>query len=365
VELLPFREAIRAGVRGMMTFHGDLPALDSSKIAATLSPKVMIDLLRKQMGFTGILVTDALDMGGAIGTMTMMEVTQRAVVAGNDVLLMPTSVPVAIDAVVAGVNSGRFTEARIDSSVRKLLMVKHEMGLHRNRFVDVEALRNIIGVDANMKPARDAAERAITLVKDSLNLVPLGQRPAKSRIVSISVAARAELSAGIAFNAELKSRFTELLALNLTPEVVFDATAGGAAGGTSAYRASPTPALLAGAVQNALNIANGAEVAIVSSYLGASSTTATMDATIGLADLITGLQKAGTKVVLVSFANPYLSMGLPSTEAHLIAWSASPLSQRAAARAILGRTSITGKLPITIPGVAPYGAGIIREVMRK
>ena len=365
VELLPFREAIRAGVRGMMTFHGDLPALDSGHVAATLSPKVMIDLLRKQMGFTGILVTDALDMGGAIGTMTMAEVTQRAVVAGNDVLLMPTSVPVAIDAVVAGVAAGRFTEARIDSSVRKLLVAKHELGLHRNRFVDIEGLRNTVGVEANMKPARAAAERAVTLVRDSLNIVPLAQRPARSRIVSISIAPRAELSAGIAFNAELKSMFTELLSLNLTPEVVFDATAGGAAGGTSTYRASPTPALLTGSVQNALNIANGAEVAIVSSYLGASSTTATMDATIGLADLINGLQKAGTQVVLVSFANPYLSMSLPATSAHLIAWSASPLSQRAAARALLGRAAITGKLPITIPGVAPFGAGIVREVTHK
>ena len=146
---------------------------------------------------------------------------------------------------------------------------------------------------------------------------------------------------------------------------MFDATAGAAAGNASGYRASPTPALMSASIQNALNIANGADIAIVSSYIGASSSTATMDATVGLADLITGLQKAGTKVVLVSFANPYLSMGLPPTEANLIAWSASPLSQRAAARALLGRASITGKLPITIPGVAPFGAGVMRDVKRQ
>ncbi len=156
-----------------------------------------------------------------------------------------------------------------------------------------------------------------------------------------------------------------MLALSLTPEVVFDATAGGAAGGASTYKASPTPAILPASIQNTLSIANGADVAIVSSYLGASSTTATMDATGGLADLITSLQKAGTKVVLVSFNNPYLSMGLPPADANLIAWSASPLSQRAAARALLGRASITGKLPITIPGVASFGAGVVREAVRK
>src|SRR5690606_11008833 len=82
VELRPFREAIQAGVRGIMTFHGDLPALDNSGTAATLSPKVMIDLLRKQMGFEGILVTDALDMNGVLGSLSMAEATQRAVIAG-------------------------------------------------------------------------------------------------------------------------------------------------------------------------------------------------------------------------------------------------------------------------------------------
>ena len=362
VELMPFREAIRAGVRGMMTFHGDLPALDSSKTAATLSAKVMTDLLRKQMGFNGILVTDALDMNGVLGSLSMTEVTQRAVVAGNDVLLMPSSVPVAIDAVVTGVQSGRFTEARVDSSVRKLLMAKHEFGLDRNRYVDVEGLRKTIGIEANLKPARTAAEKAITLVHDSLSLVGLNQRPAASKVVSISIASRNELSAGVAFNAEIKSMFAGLLSLSLTPEVVFDETAGAAAGNVAGYRASPTPALLKGSVDNVLNLASGADVAIVSSYIGASSTTATMDATIGLADLIAGLQKAGTKVVLVSFANPYLAMSLPRTDAHLVAWSASALSQRAAARAVLGRASITGKLPITIPGVAGFGAGLVRIV---
>ena len=362
VELLPFREAIRAGVRGMMTFHGDLPALDSSKIAATLSPRIMTDLLRKQMGFNGILVTDALDMNGVLGSLTMAEVTQRAVIAGNDVLLMPSSVPGAIDAVVAGVQSGRFTEARVDSSVRKLLVAKHEFGLDRNKYVDVEGLRKTIGIEANLKPARAAAEKSITLVYDSLSLVGLNQRPATSKVVSISIASRNELSAGVAFNAEIKSMFAGMLSLSLTPEVVFDATAGAAAGNAGGYRASPTPALLKGSVENALSLASGADVAIVSSYIGASSTTATMDATIGLADLITGLQKSGTKVVLVSFANPYLAMGLPRADAHLLAWSASAFSQRAAARAILGRASITGKLPITIPGVAGFGAGVERTV---
>jgi beta-N-acetylhexosaminidase len=358
VELRPFRDAIAAGVRGMMTFHGDLPALDPSGTAATLSPKVMIDLLRKEMGFKGILVTDALDMNGVLGKLSMGEATQRAVIAGNDVLLMPTDVRVAIDAVVAGVRAGRYTEARIDSSVHKLLMAKHEFGLHRNRFVNVEAVREVAGVEANMRPARLAAERSITLARDPSNLVPL-KLARTARVVSITVSSRNELSAGRAFDAELRGMFPQLLSLSLSPEVVYDATAGAAAGGRG-YSASPSAVLLPASVENAVRLSRNAQVVLVSSYVGATSTTATIRATGGLAELISALRRGGAKVVLVSFANPYLAQGLPQTEAHLLAWSPYPIAQRAAARALMGRAPITGTLPVTIPGVAAYGAGIRR-----
>ena len=363
VELYPFREAIRAGVRGVMTFHGYLPALDTTRTAATLSPKVMVDLLREQLGFRGILITDALDMNGALGTATMAEVTQAAVTAGNDVLLMPTDVPTAIEAVVAGVRSGRYLESRIDASVRKLLIAKHQMGLDRQRFVDVEAVRKVVADSANLVPARLAAERAITLVRDSLNMVPLARLPGTNKVVSLTIAPRAELSAGAGFNAELQRVFPQLRSQLLTPEIIFDATAGAAAGGTGTYVASPTPRLLPAIVDNALRAADGADVVIVSSYFGATSSTATMAATGGLSELLDGLRNAGKKVILVSFANPYLAQNLPATPAYLVAWSASPLSQRAAARALLGLAPITGQLPITIPSVAPYGAGLRRTVL--
>ena len=359
VELRPFREAIAAGLRGIMTFHGDLPALDDSKIAATLSPKVMIDLLRRDLGFKGILVTDALDMNGVLSGMTMAEATQRAVVAGNDVLLMPSDAKVAIQSVVDGVASGRFTEARINESVKKLLMAKHEFGLHQNRYVDLEAVKYSVGVAANLVPARAAAEKSITLVYDSLNLVPF-KMPAQSKVVSITVAPRVDLSAGRTFDAELKSAFPQLLSLMLSPEKVFDNTAGAAAGGTGTYRANPEPSLLPAAVENAINIARGADVVILSSYIGASTNTATMAPTRGVPELIAGLRAAGTKVVLVSFNNPYLALGLPNTNAHVIAWSPWTMSQRAAARAMLGKNPITGQLPITLPGIAGFGAGIRR-----
>jgi len=359
VELKPFQAAIDAGVRGMMTFHGDLPALDTTHTAATLSPRVMTDLLRTQMRFNGLLVTDALDMNGVLGSLSMAEATLRAVEAGNDVLLMPSDAKVSIQAVVDAVASGRITEARLNDSVRKLLAAKHEFGLHANRFVDVEAVRAKVGTVANQAPARDAAAKAITLVRDSLSLVPF-KLPRQAKVVSITVSSRVDLSAGRGFDAELRSAYPNLLSLTLTPEVVADATAGAAAGNAGGYKVTPDPTILPASVENALAIARGADLVLVSSYVGATSNTASMVPTRGLPELLNGLRAGNTKVVLVSFNNPYLQLGLPLTEAHLIAWSPWTSSQRAAARAMLGRAPITGKLPITLPGIADYGFGLTR-----
>jgi beta-N-acetylhexosaminidase len=112
-----------------------------------------------------------------------------------------------------------------------------------------------------------------------------------------------------------------------------------------------------------LRAAQGAEIVIVSSYFGASSSTASLAAPAGMSDLIDGLQKAGSKVILASFSNPYIASELPVTAAYLIAWGSLPVSQRAAARAVLGLAPISGQLPITIPSVAGYGAGLRRDAL--
>jgi beta-N-acetylhexosaminidase len=359
VELRPFQAAINAGLRGIMTFHGDLPALDTTHTAATLSAAVMTDLLRTQMKFNGLLVTDALDMNGVLGGMTMGEATLRAVEAGNDVLLMPSDAKVSIQSVVDAVQQGRITEARINASVKKLLMAKHEFELHRTRVVDVDSVRATVGTLANQASARDAAAKAITLVRDSLSLVPF-KMARDAKVVSITVSSRVDLGAGRGFDAELRGAYPNLLSLTLTPEVVAEATAGAAAGIAGGYRVTPDPTILPASVQNALAIARGADVVLVSSYIGASTNTASMVPTKGLPELLTALRDAKTKVVLVSFNNPYLQLGLPLTEAHVIAWSPWTMSQRAAARALLGRAPITGKLPISLPGVARFGDGILR-----
>jgi beta-N-acetylhexosaminidase len=368
VELVPFRAAVQAGVRGIMTFHGALPGLDTSSLPATLNPRIMTDLLRGKLGFRGLVVTDALDMNGVLGKMTMAEVTQRAVGAGADVLLMPTDMAGAIDAVVDGVRHGLYPESRINESVRKLLVAKHEMGLARQRLTDVQAMRAVVGDSADLAAARVAAERAITLVKDSQSLVPFGRLPTASHVVSVTIAPRTDLGAGVTFNAELSRVFPSLRTLTLSTEQVFDATAAvsapAAPGETSrppAYLASPQPRLVPALVENALRAAQGADLVIVSSYFGASSSVAKLAAPEGMADLLTGLRNAGARVVLATFSNPYIAQELPVSSTYLVAWGGSPVVQRAAARALLGLAPITGQLPISIPSVAPYGTGLRRD----
>jgi beta-N-acetylhexosaminidase len=169
----------------------------------------------------------------------------------------------------------------------------------------------------------------------------------------------------VTFNGELARAFPQLRSLVLSPDAIFGAPTGaaGAAIGGGTYVASPRPALLPAAVENALRAAQGADVVIVSSYFGASSSAATLAAPDGMDVLLNGLQKNGGKVVLATFSNPYIALGLPSTSGYLVAWGGSPVSQRAAARAMLGLAPITGQLPISIPSVAPYGTGLKRATM--
>src|SRR6185503_16290804 len=129
-----------------------------------------------------------------------------AIAAGADILLMPSDVPAAIDAVVAGVREGRFTQARVDSSVRHVLEIKQRFGLEQRRLVDLDSVRAIVGDSANLAIAAVAAERSITLAKDSLNLVPLARvnGSAPQRVLSITIATRTDLPAGATLNAELR-----------------------------------------------------------------------------------------------------------------------------------------------------------------
>lgn len=339
VELVPFRSAISAGVGAIMTYHGILPALDSSGVPATLSHRVLTGLLRESLDFDGVLITDAMDMVGVLQQFGLVEASKRAVAAGADVLLMPTDVPGTIDAIVAGVREGRYDEARLDSSVRRLLTLKQRFGLHRVRQVDLAGVRRVVGDTAHAAVARRVAERGIVLVKDSLGSVPL---PAArgTRVLSITFARRADLGAGVAFTGELRRAYDGVRAEFVNAEDV------------------------APDYQRLLWAADSADVTIVGSYVNISSTTATAGAPRAFVDFLAQLHARGRRPIIVTFGTPYLLQQAPSVPAYVIAWGPTVVSQQAAARALLGAIGTTGRLPIRLPPYAGIGDGEMRDARR-
>ena len=358
VELVPFRRAIEAGLQGMMTFHGLVPALDSAPVPATLNPAIMTGLLRKQLGFKGLLITDAMDMNGVLSRVTsarapagqsasgnygtirnalsIAEACKLAIAAGADILLMPSDVPAAIDAVVDGVRDGRFTQARVDSSVRRVLAIKQQLGLERRRLVDLDSVRSIVGDSANLAVAALAAQRAVTLAKDSLSLVPLASAP--GRVLSISIAMRTDLPAGATFDGELRRSVPALHTERIIAE-----------------DQSPDFGRL-------LAAADSFDVAIVSSYLSTGTTVSNASAPEPIAEFLRDLVKRHPRTILVAFGNPYLLQQVPAASTYLVGWGGFPVSQTAAARALLGLAPITGRLPVSIPPLLQFGAGENRPV---
>ena len=332
VELVPFRAAIAAGVGAIMTYHGILPALDSSGVPATLSTRVLTGLLRDSLSYSGVVITDAMDMIGVLRQFGAAEAARRAVAAGADVLLMPADVAGAIDAVVAGVNEGRYAEARIDASVRRLLELKRRFGLDRARLVNLDSVRAIVGDTAHLAVAERVAERGIVLVKDSLRSVPLTSNR-EARVLSITFARRTDLGAGVGFNGEMRRAFDSLRA-----EFV------------SSDDAAPN-------FERLLQLTDSSDVIVLGSYVNISSTTATAGAPRAFLDFVARLRMRNARVVLVSFGTPYLLQQAPSVAAYMIAWGPSQVSQRAAARALLGSAAITGTLPISLPPFASFGGG--------
>ena len=336
VELAPFRAVIAAGVGAMMTFHGAMPALDSTGVPATLSRRVLHGLLRDDMKFDGIIFSDAMDMRGVTDTYGIPESVKRAVAAGADILIQPVDVRQAIDAVVAGVAENRYTEARLDTSVRRILVMKRNLGLDRTRLVSLDSARAIVGDSSHHAVAALVAARSITLVKDSLRQVPLGERGRATRVLSVTLARRADLAAGVAFNAELRRGVRAVRA-----ELVL------------ADDPEPPYARL-------LRAADSVDVVIVSSYMAQSWDATSTAQPREFLEFVRALSRRGRRPILVSFGNPYLLAQTPGVPAYVAAWGGFPVSQTAAARALLGSAPIQGRLPISIPPVARLGAGISR-----
>ncbi len=340
VELPPFQAAIDAGLGAIMSFHGAMPALDPSGAPGTLSHAVLTGLLREEMGFDGLIISDAMDMRGVLDQYGAVEATKRAVAAGADILIQPDDVAGMIDAIVTGVGEGRFDEARLDASVRRILAAKASVGLDRTREVPLDRIRGAVGTADALAAARTIADRSITLARDVGGRVPLAI-PQGRRVLSITYARRPDLGAGTTFDAELRR------AVPGTRSLFIDAE---------------HPATDWARVRS---MADSAEVVIVGSYMGQRWDAVSAGAPRAFADFVRGMQQSGKDPIVVAFGNPYLLQQLPDLRTYLIAWGGIPASQSAAARALTGEIPIGGKLPIAIPGLAPLGTGEMRTAARR
>src|SRR5713101_940990 len=176
VELAPFRKAITAGVDSVMVAHVTVPALepDANRVATT-SPAIVTDLLKRQLGFQGMVVTDALDMAGLtrLFSANIGRAAVEAFKAGSDLLLIPADLDASYNAVLEAARSGEIPSARLDASVLKLLKAKASLGLHKARLVDVNALPDMVGRPENLAIGQQISDDAVTLVRDNGKLLPL------------------------------------------------------------------------------------------------------------------------------------------------------------------------------------------------
>jgi beta-N-acetylhexosaminidase len=363
VDLPPFEKAIEAGVDAIMVAHVSLPALDANpNHVATTSPAVIQGLLEQQLGFKGIVVTDALDMG-ALTRLYAPHVGRAAVdafKAGNDLLIIPADLDGSYNAMLAAVRSGEISQERLDESVLKILEAKAAVGLNKARLVDVTQLPNIIGKPENVALGQQIADAAITLVRDNGRVLPLKATGTKSpglpyleeeeetrnRVVAVVFSDDMRLEAGRTFELELRKRVPDANVMYVDPRT-----------------AAPMSNQVLAAVQQAQKVI--AAVYIVPHSGKKVNVNGVMQNTVGLVDapgalLQQILERAGDKTIVAAMGSPYLASDFPQVQNYLCAYSNVSVSDTALVKALFGEIAIRGHLPVTIPNIAARGAGLER-----
>lgn len=335
LELVPFRVAVEAGVDAVMSAHIALPNVIGGELPATLSPLVLDTVLRGQMGFRGLIVTDALNMGAIVGRYGAGQSAVMALQAGADILLMPGDAGVAIDAVVQAVLNGTIPESRLDASVRRVLEAKRRVGLFERRTVNLEAISRLVGTRSHVEQARDITRRSLVLARDSLRIVPLlGERP---RVTVVAYGDENNTTIGVPFAAALRAGGAQVRFHRLYPAsgpASFDSVrASVAANGTVVFAVSARPVAWQ---PSAVNLPAA------------------------VAALVDSLARSPARVLTIAFGSPYVLGQVPNTNAYLLAWAENEMVQRAAADAVLGRAGIDGRLPVALPPWLSIGAGLTR-----
>lgn len=365
MELVPFRAAIAAGVDSVMIGHISVPSIEPDpNRPASISSLVVTDLLKKQLGFHGLVVTDALDMGaltrvfsGSDAEISGAEAVE-AIRAGNDMVLIPGDLSGAYNGLLDAVKQGKLMRERIDRSVLKILRMKASVGLNRNRFVNLSAVTREVARPESQAIAQKIADRAITLVADKNKLIPLtAPAPPTTQPASKSTSQASGLVA-----------------------VIFSDTARGSEGGRAFVSELRRRALNAAVFyvdggnsdavsQNLLTAINGAArvIAVAESVPSPRRTTqghagGSVGMDMGPAQLLQNIiDRAGDHTVVAAFGNPYIGSGIAGIQTYVCTFSNTSVSASSLAAALFGEIPIHGHLPVTIPGMANLGVGLDRD----
>jgi beta-N-acetylhexosaminidase len=337
VELPPFRAAIAAGVSGVMSAHIALPAFDrGTHRPATLSPRVQTGILRDSLGFRGLIITDALNMGSLVRNYPAAKVAVDAFLAGADILLQPADPAATIDAVTAAVRDGRISRARLDRSVRRVLQSKKDLGLLNRRTSALDSITSHVGGADYLSRSQEISSRGIVLAEDREGAVD-SLRARAQPVSLVSYGDDRWPNTGVRLAAELRARGYPVTTLRLFP-----------ASGAASYDSART-------VLRQGNIAIFAVGVRPSPWHLAGITLPT-----ALSRLIDSTAAAGP-TVLVSEGTPYMVSETPRVTSYMLAWAADPITERAVARALTGAAPITGRLPISIPPRYTRGWGVQRR----
>jgi beta-N-acetylhexosaminidase len=326
LELVPFRAAINAGVGSIMTGHLNVPALEPDpNIPATLSSHILTDLLRTNLHFQGLVVTDAMDMGGITVRFAPGEAAVRAVLAGADCLLMPPVPDAALEALQHAVKSGRISRERLDASVRRILEAKARVGLNKNRLVDLGAINSKFAEPSWQAQAQQISDRGITLLRDTPHRIPLeGTKP--SRALLLAFYADPEPTPGEDLERELRRRFDSVTTLRADTRFR-----------SAANLKLPPP--------------DSYDVAILALFVRVSDRKGNVDVPEDQAALADQLYQSGKPVITLALGSPYLIERFPQAETWLGAFGISDVAQISMAHALFGEIPVHGHLPVTIPGI--------------
>jgi len=362
VELKPFAKAIDAGVDSVMVAHLAVPALESDpNKVATISTSVVNGVLRGQLGFKNLVVTDALDMRGLTtlyppekGSPTAKAAVD-AVKAGNDVILWPTDIDGAFNGIIAAVRQGEITEARIDDSVRRILEMKASVGLDKARLVDLDRVSYLLDKPEDMRFAQQVADDAVTLVRDNGKVLPLAQmRPPRAEaeifqaqvtpavhVVTIILTDSVRGVTGRGFEMALKARRADATVFYVDNNFAIPLSTG------------------------ILQAVKDAEKVVVAAYITPLPAKQVMVNgklvnTVGLEQasgqlLSQVLDLAADKTVLVALGSPYLAQNYPAVQNYLCTFSNAATSELSAAKVLFGELAPHGRLPVTLPDIAERG----------